>query len=228
MSFPCATPRELQGVRRCAAAGRAGGWQLRTEGWLNLEGTPDSGRHFKMSVSPSSTVPPASPVDEGFLRALCSSPSPAEASPAPSSTAPEPADSPAGRSLEDGIRSPTGRYGLHQLQMGDNDTVSLSRCNSGGGTRETAEVTPAAEGGDCINCCLLQVHEPYLHRRPNHRIPTHSPRLRAAWARRVLARTRTRPQFGHNQPPHGGEGGGRGIQSRGASSHGCREQHGAC
>ena len=29
-SFPCATPRELQGVRRCAAAGRAGGWQLRT------------------------------------------------------------------------------------------------------------------------------------------------------------------------------------------------------
>ena len=29
-SFPCATPRELEGVRRCAAAGRAGDWQLRT------------------------------------------------------------------------------------------------------------------------------------------------------------------------------------------------------
>ena len=60
-----------------------------------------------MSVSPSSTAPPASPIDQGFSRALWSSPSPAEASPAPSSTAPEPADSPAGRSLEDGIRSPT-------------------------------------------------------------------------------------------------------------------------
>ena len=100
MSFPCATPRELQGVRRCAAAGRAGGWQLRAEGWLNLEGTPDSGRHFKMSVSPSSTAPPAS-------RAFCSSSSPAVASHAPSSTAPKSADSPAGRSLDDGFRSPT-------------------------------------------------------------------------------------------------------------------------
>ena len=100
MSFPCATPRELQGVRRCAAAGRAGGWQLRTEGWLNLEGTPDSGRHFKMSVSPSSTAPPAS-------RAFCSSSSAAVASHAPSSTAPKSADSPAGRSLDDGFRSPT-------------------------------------------------------------------------------------------------------------------------
>ena len=99
MSFPCATPRELQGVRRCAAAGRAGSLQLRTEG-LHLEGTPDSGRLFKMSVSSSSTAPPAS-------RAFCSSSSPAVAPHAPSSTAPQSADSPAGRSLDDGFRSPT-------------------------------------------------------------------------------------------------------------------------
>ena len=103
MSFPCATPRELQGVRRCAAAGRAGGWQLRTEGWLNLEGTPDSGRHFKMSVSSSSTEPPASPVTES---ALCSSPScsPTAASPAPSMTEPGSADSPAGGSFAGGVQ----------------------------------------------------------------------------------------------------------------------------
>ena len=98
--FPLRYPRELQGVRRCAAAGRAGGWQLRAEGWLNLEGTPDSGRHFKMSVSSSSTAPPAS-------RAFCSCSSPAVASHAPSSKAPESADSPVGRSLDDGFRSPT-------------------------------------------------------------------------------------------------------------------------
>ena len=102
-SFPCATPRELQGVRRCAAAGRASGWQLRTEGWLNLEGTPDSGRHFKMSVSSSSTAPPASPVTES---ALCSSPScsPTAASPAPSMTEPGSADSPAGGSFAGGVQ----------------------------------------------------------------------------------------------------------------------------
>ena len=53
-----------------------------------------------MSVFSSSTAPPAS-------RAFCSSSSPAVASHAPSSTAPESADSPAGRSLDDGFRSPT-------------------------------------------------------------------------------------------------------------------------
>ena len=51
LCFACAIPRELQGVRRCAAVGRAGVWQLRTKSWLNLEETPYSGRLFKMSVS---------------------------------------------------------------------------------------------------------------------------------------------------------------------------------